>query len=171
MIRTGDDVVSSSNGSFKITDVVEMDLSNTHVMKSYFLLEPITGNHAKVYIPLETAERRVRKAMEKKDAIRMIQEIENVDTLVIEDEKVRERKYKEVIQSNDPVGEVSLLKHLYDRRQERFAQGKKTTAVDDKDFKVAAHNLHAELAYALDCKEEEIPGIIQNYVKNKTLEI
>ena len=72
MFRTGDDVVSSSNGICKITDVVEMDLANTHVMKSYFLLEPITGNHAKVYIPLETAERRVRKAMEKKDAIRMI---------------------------------------------------------------------------------------------------
>ncbi len=171
MFRTGDDVVSSSNGICKITDVVELDLSNTHIMKSYFLLEPIAGNNAKVYIPLETAENRVRKAMEKDDAIRIIQEMESVDSLVIENEKERESKYKEVIKSNDPAGMVSLIKHLHDRRQERFAQGKKTTAVDDKYFKLAVHNLHAELAYALECKEEDIPDIIQKYVKDKTLDI
>ena len=90
-----------------------------------------------LHIPVETAEKRVRKILNKEEAI----------------------------QSRDPEQLIRVIKNMYHRRKQRTIQGKKTTAVDERYFKIAVHNLHSELAFALGCKEDEIQDMIQKQAK------
>lgn len=171
MFEIGDSVVSMTNGICRITDIVDLDLSQNHEKKSYFLLVPVTGENAKVYIPRDAAEQRLRRTMNKEEAMDVIRHIGGTEELTIANEKEREIRYKEAVRSGDPFQLVKVIKNLYHRREERLAQGRKCTAVDERYFKTAVHNLHSELAYALGCPEDDIWAIIKDCVENQTPEL
>lgn len=160
MFQVGDCVVSASGGICKIVDIVKMDISGTRNEKDCFLLVPIQDENMKLYIPVDVAPQRIRKVMERKEAEELIEEMSSVDELVVENERFREKDYKDAVYSGQPQRIVSVIKNIYARRQERLAQGKKTTVVDDRYFKTAVHILHSELAYAMECKEDEVENII-----------
>ena len=164
MFKVGDSVVSASNGICKINDMVEMDASGNNTMKMYFVLEPVGEKKTKVYIPVELAEKRIRKVMGKSEAIYVIEHINSIEELEIVNERERETKYKEAIQSGNPQMLVKAIKNMYHRRMERMAQGKKSTAIDEKYFKLAEHNLHSELGYVLNHSEDEMKNIIIDYI-------
>ena len=158
MFQIGDYVVSSANGICKIDGEIEQDWSGEK--RLYFVLSPIREEGAKVYIPVENADQRVRKAMTRQDAQELINKLKATPELPIENEKFCEKEYKTAIYSQDPLQIVRMIKTIYARKQQRVAQGKKTTTVDDRYFKIAIHTLHSELAYAWDCREEEVEAKI-----------
>ena len=160
MFEIGDYVVNVTNGICKIDSTLKMDLSGSGVEKEYFLLVPIKEASSKVYIPVETAETRMRHVMTEDEAKRVVNTIPEVEALVVENEKLREATYKEAIKSTKPEQLVGILKTLYRRRNERLAQGKNTTAVDDRYFKMAENQLHGELAFVLGMDKAEIPAMI-----------
>ena len=49
--------------------------------------------------------------------------------------------------------------------KERADVGKKSTAVDDRYFKLVENQLHEELAFALGKEKNEIKQVIQEYIK------
>ena len=159
MFEVGDHVVSTANGICEIKDVVEMEMSGSR--KEYFLLIPESEANSKVYVPVDSAEKRIRKAMDKKSALSVIEQISDMEELIITNEKERETRYKEAVRSCDPKLLVGIIKNMYIRKQQRLAEGKKCTAMDEKYFKLAVHNLHAELAFALDCEESEVEALIR----------
>jgi CarD family transcriptional regulator len=151
-----------------ITDIVDLDLSDNHQTKPYFLLVPFTEKNAKVYIPMDAAEQRIRKTMSREQALDVIRLISGAEELKVTNEKERELRYKEAVRSADPMQLVMIIKNLYRRKEERLAQGKKCTSVDERYYKIATHNLHAELAFALDCTEAEVGRIIRERVEDGT---
>jgi CarD family transcriptional regulator len=166
MFEIGDSVVSTTNGICMITDIVDLDLSDNHQTKPYFLLVPFTEKNAKVYIPIDGAEKRIRRTMNREQAMDVIRLIGGTEELSVKNEKERELRYKEAIRSSDPLQLVMIIKNLHRRKAERLAAGKKCTSVDERYYKIATHNLHAELAFALDCTEAEVGRVIQEYVEN-----
>ena len=60
---------------------------------------------------------------------------------------------------------VSIIKTLYQRRQLRLQEGKKTTSTDDRYFRKAETNLYSELAYALDKQPEEMQSFIMTNIE------
>jgi CarD family transcriptional regulator len=146
---------------------VDLDLSGSHTTKSYFLLIPFTEENAKVYIPVDAAEQRIRRAMNREEALDFIRLIDGTEELSVTNEKERETKYKEAVRSADPVKLVMIIKSLYRRREERLAQGKKCTSVDERYYKIATHNLHSELAFALGCPEDEVWQVIRDTVESE----
>ena len=76
-------------------------------------------------------------------------------------EKERETKYKTAVRSCEPRQIISLLKCLRRRNEERLANGKKSTAVDERYLKMAVNNFHAELAFALGRDKSEMNNIIE----------
>ena len=137
-----------------------MNMSGTD--KEYYLLVPITEQTAKVYIPVDIASQRIRLAMSKKDALELIESIKDIDEAYIENEKEREKTYKEALNSRDPKRLVGIIKTLYLRKQERVEAGKKNTAVDERYFKLAENHLHSELAFALQVDKEKVQEMILN---------
>ena len=154
MFKKGDFVVNTNNGICEINDIVTMNMSG--IDKEYYLLIPVAEQTAKVYVPIDLATQRIRLAMSKKDALELIESIKDIDEAYIENEKEREKTYKEALNSRDPKRLVGIIKTLYLRKQERVEAGKKNTAVDERYFKLAENHLHSELAFALQVDKETI---------------
>lgn len=162
MYGKGNYVVNSNNGVCKISDIVTMNMGNGD--KEYYVLIPIEENTAKVFIPVDIAEKRIRPAMNTDEAWRLIKEIKSVDEALIENEREREKLYKEAINSRDPKRLISIMKTLYIRRKKRLEEGKKTTSVDDRYFKLAENQLYSELAFALKVEKSELNQIIEQNI-------
>lgn len=159
MFEKGNFVVNANNGICEISDIVTMNMSG--VEKEYYVLVPIEEKTAKIFLPVDTAEKRIRPAMKKEDAWKLIKEIKAVDGVLVENEKEREKIYKEAINSRDPKRLISIMKTLYIRRKKRLEEGKKCTAVDDRYFKLAESHLHGELAFAIGVQKTEVGQIIE----------
>ena len=162
MFEKGSYVVNANNGICEISDVVTMNMGSGD--REYYVLIPIGESTAKLYLPVDIAEKRIRPAMNSDDAWRLIKEIKAVDETLVENEKEREKLYKEAINSRDPKQLISIMKTLYVRRQKRLEEGKKTTAVDERYFKLAENQLYSELAFALGVQKSELNEIIEQHI-------
>ena len=158
--KIGDMVLTVANGICCISDEVEMDMSGSG-MKKYYILIPENDKATKLFIPVENAWERIRPAMTKEQALHLLEHVEEFDKLIIENEKEREKMYKEALRSSDPLLLIASIKNIVARIKEREAEGKKSTVIDDKYFKLTMHKLHAELAYALGCSENEITEMMK----------
>ena len=85
MFNKGDYVVNSNNGICKIDGVVTMNTPNGN--KEYYLLIPSNEPSAKIYIPLDSAAERIRCAMNRDDALQLINSIKDINETYIENEK------------------------------------------------------------------------------------
>lgn len=165
MFKKGDFVVNTNNGICEISDIVTMNMSGTN--KEYYMLIPITEPTAKVYLPVELATQRIRRAMSKEDALALIESIPEIDEAYIENEKEREKTYKDALNSHDPKRLVGIIKTLYLRKQERVEAGRKNTAVDERYFKLAENHLHNELAFALQIDKTSVKKMILDTIQQK----
>lgn len=163
MFEKGDFVVNSTNGICEIADIVTMNMSGSD--KQYYMLVPVEEKTAKVYIPVDVAENRIRKVMSKEEAWDVIRSISEVEECWVENEKERERIYKEVLASREPKRLIGVIKNLYHRNKERKDAGKKCTAIDERYFKLAENQLHAELAFSIGEEKQNIKNIILEYAR------
>ena len=164
MFEIGDYVVNATNGICKISEIVELDMSVDKKLKSYFLLRPVDEENDRVYIPVDNAAKRIRKVITVDEANAVIDRIPQIDELEIRNEKERETKYKEAVRSCEPDTVISLMKCLHNRSEERSKSGKKNTAVDERYWKMAEHNLHAELSFVLGNDKQEVKELIYSKI-------
>lgn len=162
MFKKGDFVVNSNNGICEISEITTMNMSGQN--KEYYVLVPIQEKTAKVFVPVDIAEKRIRLAMSKDEAWDLIKGIKSIDEAYVENEKEREKIYKEALASRDPNRLISIIKTLYLRKQKRLEEGKKNTAVDERYFKLAENHLHSELAFSLGVDKSEVSEIIISHI-------
>ncbi len=161
MYAVGDYVVKVNKGVCKVEDITRLTIPGADRNRLYYLLIPLEDAGAKLYIPVEgNVEQNLRPVITKEQAWELINRIGEIDAASITDEKQRESSYKEALHSCEPERVVSVLKSIYQRKQERDAQGKKITAVDDRYFKLAEDVLHSELAFAIGRDKQEMREVI-----------
>ena len=98
------------------------------------------------------------------EAWNLIERIPEIETIWIDNEKMREQRYKEVIKSNDPEALVSVIKMIYQRKKVRLEQGKKSTSYDERYFQTAENLLYMELGAALGKPKQEICQLIIDFM-------
>ena len=145
MFEIGDYVLNATNGICKISEIVELDMSGDKKLKSYFLLRPVEEENDRVYIPVDNADKRIRKVITQDEAKAVLDRVPEIEALVVNNEKERETRYKEAVRSCELDSVISLLKCLHIRNEQRAQAGKKATSVDERYGKMAEHNLNAEL--------------------------
>ena len=167
MFEIGDYVVKANNGICKVEDIGHLDISSANKDRMYFFLNPIGEANSRLYVPVDKADAGLRKLVTEEEAWKIIEQIPEVEEAWISDDKQREQKYKEAIQSCDPQKLISIIKNMYHRKERRTAQGKKNTSVDDYFFKLAENNLYTELAFAIGREKDEMREIIFEKIGNK----
>lgn len=165
MFKIGDFVIKANSGICRIDDIGYLDISTANKERLYFFLSPLNETNSRLYVPTDREDNGLRRVITEEEAWRIIEEIPNIDEAWISDEKQREQKYKEAIQSCDLTKLVSIIKSMYRRKQRRTAQGKKNTSVDEHFFKVAENNLYTELAFAIGRKWEDMREIIAERIE------
>ena len=91
----------------------------------YFFLTPLNETGTKLYVPADKADNGLRRVITEDEAWQFIDKIPKIAEAWITDDKQREQKYKEAIQSCDPEKLMSIIKNMYARMQKRTAQGKR----------------------------------------------
>ena len=95
------------------------------------------------------------------EADQLIEDMPKIEQLWVPDDKQREAKYKEAMNTCDYRAWVSIVKTLYIRKQERTAQGKKITALDERYMRTAENELYSELSLTLGIPKDEMEQYIR----------
>lgn len=168
--KIGDFVSKPIVGICKIENIVYLSPQDKKMNKLYYLMKPIEDEKEKIYVPVSNANSRLRLCLTKEEAWSLIKRIPEIPTAWTNNEKMREQKYKEAVKANNPEELVSIIKMIYQRKQERFAQGKKCTAMDAKYFQMAENLLYIELGTALEKPKQEVCKTIIEYINQNKQE-
>jgi CarD family transcriptional regulator len=166
MFEVNEFVIHTTGGICKVTDIAPLDMPGADKSRKYYFLVPIKERGSKVFVPVDNPAA-IRKVMTGEEAWELIDEIPGIEEMQVENDKMREAKYKEAIKSCDCRELIKIIKNLYTRKEERLKEGKKTTATDDKYFKIAEDNLFSELAFAIGKAKEDMPGVIASRIGSR----
>ena len=164
MYEIGSYIIKNTNGVCKVEGIVYPDNTARAQDKKYYLLVPVGEPNGKVYVPVDTASNTTRNVMSEDEVWNLINRINDIDEISVNDEKMRETIYKETIKARNPETLVSILKVIYQRKQDRLSQGKKSTATDDRYFKLAKDYLYSEIGFVLGKNKEEVGNLIQETI-------
>lgn len=165
--KIGDLVSKPVTGICRVENILHLDIKGEKSDKLYYLLIPIDDRKEKIYVPVLNSTSKLRPCMTEEEAWDFIKQIPDIQAIWIENEKLREKKYKEIIKSNDPEALVSVIKMIYQRKKERLEKGKKNTISDIKYFQTAEKLLYGELGMALGKQKEEVCQLIIDYIEKR----
>lgn len=109
----------------------------------------------------------MRFVLSKEEVEDLIQDIPNIESAWIGNEREREVQYRAAMQTCDCRELVKIIKTLYQRKKSRIQDGKKVTVVDEKYFRQAEEQLYGELAFALDMPKDEVGAYIADSIQQK----
>lgn len=165
MFKVGEYIVHGRNGVCKVEDITHIDISGADKDQLYYTLVPVKSIGSKIFYPVDSDKVVMRSIVTKKEAEHIVKEINDIKPMWIENERQRELKYKEAISSCDCEQLICIIKTLHQRNNERMAQGKRATYVDDKYLREAKQNLHDEFAIALGLDRDKVEDYIYEHIK------
>lgn len=166
MFKIGDYIVHGRNGVCKVVDITHIDISGADKNQLYYTLVPMKSEESKIFYPVDSNRVVMRAVVSEKEAKDIVSGIKDIEPMWIDNDRQREEKYKEAISSCDCQQLICIIKTLYARNEERIAQGKRITYVDDRYLKEAQQYLHDEFSIALGIEPSEVEKYITEYIKN-----
>ena len=167
MFNIGDTVVCS-NGVCRIEEIGPLaGMGKSVANRTYYTLRPCFDNAATIYVPVDGDDGALRFALGADEVKELMEEIDDLDQINISDEKKRELEYRNAVNSKDPRKLIRIIKTMYFRRKARIESGKKSTAIDERYFRIAENRLYEEMALALDKDRDEVKEYIRNYIEKK----
>ncbi len=160
MFEKGDFIVYGTNGVCEVKDITTINMKGAPKDRLYYILSPRHHKDSKIFTPVDSEKTVMRAVLTKEEANELINGIPEIEELWVSNDKLREEKYKETMRSCECRDWIKIIKTLYLRKQERIAQGKKTTAMDEKYLRMAEENLYSELSLALEIPKEEMEEYI-----------
>lgn len=160
MFTVGDYVVCGNNGICRVQDITTLSITGVDKNRKYYLLKPVFLSGSTVYIPVDTADAAMRRAVSREEALAFIHAIPDIPLIPLADEKTLEKTYKEYIHEGSCVSWLKLIKTIYLRKEKRILNGNKITAVDSRYFKLAEDFLYGELSVALEMTKDEVRDYI-----------
>lgn len=163
MFEKGGYIVYGTTGVCEVEDITSPDMKGVAGNRLYYVLSPCFQKGNRIFTPVDSDKVPIRAVMTKEEAFGLVDEIPAIEELWEKDDKVREKKYKEAIRSCDPREWIRIIKTSYLRQEERRAQGKKATTVDERYFHSAEEHLYSELAVSLNMPKEDV----KTYIKER----
>ena len=167
MFQVGELVIYGNTGVCVVTGVSEQSLEGSRDTRLYYELKPYFKKDARIMTPVDNSKVPMRRILSEDEARALIREMPKIDTLMIENDKIRETRYKECIRSADCRQWISIIKTLYQRRTERQRQGKRMTATDERYLRQAQDYLYSELSIPLKVPKEEMEQFITVTIENR----
>lgn len=166
MFKVGDYVMYKTEGVCRIDQITTMDnFPKDKQGKLYYVMSPLKDTGLKIYSAVDNTMIPRRPIMTEQEAGNMVEAMADIPGLEIENEKYREEIYKKALKSCDCREWIRIVKTICLRRQDRHAEGKKSTAIDDHYQKAAEELLLEELSVALHMSEEEVGQYIKEHMQ------
>lgn len=164
MFKEGDFIIYGSNGVCQVEHIGSMDLQGVPGDKMYYTLVPVYEEKSRLFTPVDNHKVVMRPVISKKEACELIDHMQEMQVFEIQNEKNRDTVFKEALKTEDCEELVRVIKTIYEKKQERKAQGKKVTAGDERYFKLAEEHLYGELAIALGIEKDKVSSYIEKRI-------
>lgn len=165
MFNVGDYMICGANGVCKVEEIGPLEVSGMIKERLYYTLRPVYASESTVFTPVDNEKIIMRPILTKEEAQALINDMPNIETFWIDDDKRREVLYKEALHSCECRDLVKIIKTCYLNGQARLAAGKKATMGDKKYFQMAEEHLYGELALSLEMDKSEVKEFVVSKVK------
>ncbi len=154
MYKIGEFVIHGSNGVCRIDSVGP--LANFGATdRQYYTLTPLYSGGSKIFSPVDNGKVMMRPVLTKPEAEELLARAKDLPGLPVPDEKKRELVYREAFYTGQCEEMIRIMKTIYSREQKRTAQGKRSTASDERYMHLAEESLYGELAVSFGVTKEE----------------
>lgn len=130
----------------------------------YYILIPVSDDTLKIDIPVDFASKTVKKLIDRKGAIDLIEKIPEIDVLNL-DTKLLEVEYKKLLSDETHESLIKIIKTTYLRNKERIDTKRKVSDKDYYYFTLAEKYLYNELSVVLDKSYNDTKEFIINEVE------
>lgn len=165
MFEIGEYIIYGTKGVCQVMDITTMNLDGVPKDTKYYILQPWNQSGSRIFVSVDNQKTIMRKILTKEEANALIDKIPEIEEIWVDNDKVREEKYKECIRTCECSELVRIIKTLYLRREERLKAGKKITTTDERYLKLAEEHLYTELSVALDIPVENMEKYITEKVE------
>lgn len=162
MFKVGETIVCDHNGVCEVVDIREIpELSPGRL---YYVLEPVYSRGSRIFAPVDTQKLVIRSLMTAEEVQRLMDDIPNIESMWITNEKKREDAYKAAARQYDCREWIRIIKTIHLRKLSRLEEGKKITYIDEKYLKLAEENLYRELCIPLGIGPDEVDAYIHDHI-------
>ena len=165
MLKIGALIVYGSEGVCRVEDIQCLSFAGLEE-KEYYILVPELNTSSKLYLPSDNEKlmARVQKLLSYEE----ITELINCEEPIIEwveDSKLRNKYYKEILSSYDRKKIFALAKQLYLIKTGKLVITKTFTNWMDDILKKTSQILYSEFSYVVDISQEELLPFIAGEIK------
>ena len=161
MFTIGDTVHYGMDGVCQITGIVERKIGGEY--RRFYELHPYFRKSTVVFLPVDNDRllSRVRPVMNEEQVMRSIYGLNDFESIWLDSDTDRKEAFQAIIRQGDNQQLLSLVKTLYERKQEMQKGGRMLRSADSAILKDAERLVNEEYAYVLGMEPGEIPAFIQ----------
>lgn len=160
MFEKGMMLVHPTYGVCEVVHIGKIEMKNVKDDRLYYTLVPLYDTKSKLFIPAETVNSDLRPVMSRENALKLVENLPEIEPIIVQNEKEREKLFKDMIRSGSCEDISRIIKTLYQRKKARLAAGKKAVSLDEKYLFIAREQLYGELAVSLGIEK----GGVEDYI-------
>ena len=155
----GQTIVCKGSGVCEITDIKKEKFSDR--IQNYYVLCPVNEVcPTKIYIPVSNEEVRLRPLITKEDIFSSVRAVKEEKSLWVEDEKMREKAFSDILRSGEFTKIIKLIGDIYKHQNEKKKNGKKLRQSDEHILKEGEKIISSEFSFVLDISPKEVKNFI-----------
>lgn len=165
MFNIGDLIIYSTHGVCRIDDICKKSFSN--VTREYYVLYPIEDPNLSISVPVDSDQVVMLDIMDQDEAKKVLKAFEEPGIEWIEDAKLRNKKYSNIIKGGDQKEIIKLASTLMQKQMETKDKKERMYDQDQKMLENIQGILFQELAASLETTVEKIIDKISATIPSK----
>ena len=166
MFELGTMLVHPTYGVCEVVHIGRIDMKNVKDERLFYTLVPLYDSKSKLFIPTDSDGLGLRPVMTKESALELVASLPAMETITVQNEKEREKVFKEMIRGGNCEDISRIIKTLYLRKKARLAAGKKAVSIDEKFLFMAREQLYGELAVSLGIEKNGVEDYIAQSIEH-----
>lgn len=163
MFKVNDYIMYGRTGVCQVTEIRNgKSMGNTGT--DYYVLNPVFEKNSVIMTPVDNEKILMREVVSKQEILSMIDLISNEDTEWIDDDKIRNEKFKSSIKAGICEDWIRLIKTIHSQAEEKKSIGKKISQMDEGILKEVKKLLYEEFSLVLKIPTEEVENIIYKQI-------
>lgn len=165
MFEMGTMLVHPTYGVCEVVHIGKIDMKSVKDERLYYTLIPLYDGKSKLFIPTDSDGLGLRPVMTKESALELVASLPKMEPITVQNEKEREKVFKEMIRGGNCEDISRIIKTLYLRKKARLAAGKKAVSLDEKYLFMAREQLYGELAVSLGIEKNGVEDYIAQSIE------
>ena len=166
MFEMGTMLVHPTYGVCEVVHIGKIDMKNVKDERLYYTLIPLYDGKSKLFIPTDSDGLGLRPVMTKESALELVASLPKMEPIIVQNEKEREKVFKEMIRGGNCEDISRIIKTLYLRKKALLAAGKKAVSLDEKYLFMAREQLYGELAVSLGIEKNGVEDYITQSIEH-----